>query len=76
MNDLIKRCITHTQRRFFQALGMALGNEKWAGDVGDMQKEVEEMGGAVSKHSPAAESSTVNANQVSLPLVTLSLTSF
>lgn len=63
VNDLIQCCSSPEQRRFFQALGMCLGYEKWAEDWKEMMTERRvglEVGvvGEESDHRPVAELST------------------
>lgn len=47
VSDLIQRCTSLEQRSFFQALGMCLGYESWAGDWKGMMMERAELEGCV-----------------------------
>ena len=60
VNDLLKHCVTPEQRRFFQALGMCVGNERWAEDRRTMLQQARLEGeevstGVKSKHAPLVD---------------------
>ena len=64
VNDLIKHCVTAEQRQFFQALGLCVGNERWADDrktmLEEARKEEEETCEIIVKSKPIAGNKSEN----------------
>lgn len=71
VNDLLQHCTSSDQRRFFQALGMCLGYERWVEDWKEMVTEEkgagQEEGVVRAESAPKAVAELSAAAEVSYP---------